>query len=288
MIAHLLLATALVAPPDSLPGVFVSTAWLSGHLGDPSVVIVHVDRDRKVFDAGHLPGARFLPLGAIVVTRDGLPNELPPVAQLDSVFESLGVTNESRVVFYGDPLGAARAFFTLDVLGHGDRAAILDGGLAQWRAEGRAVTTMAPVFSRGNFIPAPRTDVVVSADEVNRERLTRAAALLDARPQDEYTGLKAGEGVPRPGHIPTATNLFWQTLLVDGGTVLRPRDELTQRFAAAGAGGQPVVTYCRTGVQASYLYAVARHLGLAPRLYDGSFIEWSRRGDLPVTLGPNP
>ncbi|HEY0036304.1 MAG TPA: rhodanese-like domain-containing protein, partial [Longimicrobium sp.] len=39
-----------------------------------------------------------------------------------------------------------------------------------------------------------------------------------------------------------------------------------------------VVVYCRTGVQASWDYFVARHLGYQVKMYDGSFIDWSRRG----------
>ena len=50
-------------------------------------------------------------------------------------------------------------------------------------------------------------------------------------------------------------------------------------LAAEQAGVKPgaqIVTYCRTGGQASFLYTVARHLGYDVRLYDGSFIDWSR------------
>jgi thiosulfate/3-mercaptopyruvate sulfurtransferase len=43
-----------------------------------------------------------------------------------------------------------------------------------------------------------------------------------------------------------------------------------------------IVVYCPTGVQASHLYYVARYLGYSPRLYDGSYLEWSRRPELPA------
>ncbi|HEU0053249.1 MAG TPA: rhodanese-like domain-containing protein, partial [Longimicrobium sp.] len=45
------------------------------------------------------------------------------------------------------------------------------------------------------------------------------------------------------------------------------------------ARGSTVVVYCRTGVQASYLYFVSRYLGYDTKMYDASFIDWSRRGD---------
>ncbi|HKP76352.1 MAG TPA: rhodanese-like domain-containing protein, partial [Longimicrobiaceae bacterium] len=44
-----------------------------------------------------------------------------------------------------------------------------------------------------------------------------------------------------------------------------------------------VVVYCRTGVQASWDYFVARYLGYQVKMYDPGFIDWSRRGaDFPV------
>lgn len=57
-------------------------------------------------------------------------------------------------------------------------------------------------------------------------------------------------------------------------------------FSDAGAkSGRTVVTYCRTGVQASFLYFVARYLELPVKMYDGSFVEWSRNADAPVVTG---
>jgi thiosulfate/3-mercaptopyruvate sulfurtransferase len=65
--------------------------------------------------------------------------------------------------------------------------------------------------------------------------------------------------------------------------LLKEPGALAALLADRGAGpGTEVVVYCRTGVQASYLYFVARTAGLAPRLYDASFIDWSRRAELPV------
>jgi thiosulfate/3-mercaptopyruvate sulfurtransferase len=49
-----------------------------------------------------------------------------------------------------------------------------------------------------------------------------------------------------------------------------------------------VVTYCRTGVQASHAYLVARLLGFSVRMYDASFIDWSRQTDRPVVRGAAP
>ena len=268
---------------------FVSADSLVVALADPGTVVLHVARDRADYGSGHLAGARFLPLAAIVVERDGVPNELPEPAALDSVFESLGVTDESRVVLYGEPLLAARAFFTLDYLGHGDQVAVLDGGLAAWRAGGHPVTKDAPpvVTPAGRFTPRLRPELVVDAAWVASRLPARRVAVLDARPADEYAGDKAGEGVERPGHITGAANLFWKaTIVSDAEPWLLPEDSLRALFTRSGvARGDTVVTYCRTGVQASHLYLVARHLGYEVRMYDASYLDWSRRGALPVERG---
>jgi thiosulfate/3-mercaptopyruvate sulfurtransferase len=93
--------------------------------------------------------------------------------------------------------------------------------------------------------------------------------------------------VQRPGHIPGAANLFWEeTIESPDRPALRGVEELRAMFEAAGASpGDTVVTYCRTGMQASFAYFVARHLGYEAKMYDPSFLDWSRRTELPVETG---
>ncbi|HSE28869.1 MAG TPA: sulfurtransferase [Gemmatimonadales bacterium] len=276
-------------PSATVSPYFVTPDLLAAALADAGTVVLHVARDRNEYDAGHVPGAQFLPLGAIVVERDGVPNELPEPATLDSVFESVGVTDGSRVVLYGEPLVAARAYFTLDYLGHGEQVAVLDGGLGAWRLAGRPVTrdAQAAAPAAGGLTARPRPDLVVGAAWVAERLQAPGVAMLDARPADEYSGDKAGEGVERPGHITGAASLFWkETIVSDVDPRLVDAARLGALFVAAGAEpGDTVVTYCRTGVQASHLYLVARRLGYVVRMYDGSYLDWSRREALPVATG---
>jgi thiosulfate/3-mercaptopyruvate sulfurtransferase len=108
--------------------------------------------------------------------------------------------------------------------------------------------------------------------------------ILDARPTAEYQGEVPGETIERPGHIPGAVNFPWRESFTrqDPPTLL-DRQELQDILARAGlTPGREVVVYCRTGTQASWLYFVARYLGYSPRLYDGSYMEWSADPSLPV------
>ncbi len=262
----------------------VSPAWLSAHLGQPGVVVIHADRDRTAYDAGHIAGSHYLALASIIVERDGVPNELPTVAALDSVLESIGIGDDSRVIITGDPLAAARLFFTLDYLGHVSHAALLDGGTPAWVAAGFPVAQESANPGRATFTPAPRPGVLADAAWVHAHLHDSTVALLDARPAADYAGTPGTS--PPSGHIPGARNIFWKTTL--GGTppALLDRAALEAMFKAAGAApGDLVVTYCRTGVQASFLYFVARYLGYDVKLYDGSFAEWIQLAGMPIEQG---
>ena len=275
----------------TLPSILVSTAWLAEHLDDSGLVVLHVAHRRSEYDAGHVPGARFLEYERIAPEVDGIPVELPSPELLRRAFEDVGVGDGARVVLYGDPMSAARAWATLDWMGLGDRAAVLDGGLAAWRAERRRVTRQAPPPPvRGTLTVHAQPERFVSASWV-RERLDDARyALVDARPAREYTGADGGhDGMHAAGHIPGAHNLYWQELLVSRDDArLRPPAELRARFAQAGvAPGDTVVAYCFIGMRASVTYFVSRLLGFPTRLYDGSWVDWSARA-LPAVKGAAP
>lgn len=277
-------AASDAAAPAVRSEMLVTGEWLAGRLEDPEVVVLHVGPDRLAYEQGHVPGARYLPLGSLFAERDGIANELPDAEHLDSVFESVGVGDGSRVVVYGPPLAAARTFFTLDQLGHGDRTALLDGGLEGWRAGGHPLTTHEPEVARASFTPRPGPERVVDADWVLSRLEAPAVALLDARPAAQYSGADPGGDVSRAGHIPGAGNLFWEETLRPGDVpALKDPESLRALFRQAGVEpGDTVVAYCRTGMQSSVAYFVARYLGYETKMYDASFMDWSRRPELPV------
>ena len=265
----LVLALPLLATAAVKSEMLISTEWLAAHLNDSKVVVLHVAANRTAYDAGHVPGARFVAQSELVVTRDGIPNELPPVADLQALFEQLGVSDGTRIVLYGEAsmIPAARAYFTLDYLGHGEHAALLDGGLDQWKRENRALSTEAPIVAAGKLTPKVKADLVAKTDQVKQRA---GFSLLDARSQTEYNGAN--------GHIPNSQNVNW----IDGqvsrdNMTLQSEDALRKLYEAAGiTPGKQVVTYCNSGMQASVSYFTLKYLGYDVKLYDGSFSEWTR------------
>jgi thiosulfate/3-mercaptopyruvate sulfurtransferase len=286
LFACALVSTTGVAgqPPSTAGGRLFSTAELAARLNDPRLVVLHVVDRSSTFEQGHIPGARPIQYASVAVDgSDGLGAELPLMAELERVFEDAGVADTSHVVIYGATVPAARVFFTLDAAGH-PQVALLDGGLKAWQAEGRPIATGAPAsVTRGAWSPRLRAERMATAQWIQKE--AGRFALVDVRPDDEFTGADGGiGGTHAAGHIDGARQLPWNTLVGSDGRFL-PKDQLRAKLEAAGAApGRPVVSYCMVGMRASVVYFVARHLGLDAKLYDGSIIDWGRRG-LPTKRG---
>jgi thiosulfate/3-mercaptopyruvate sulfurtransferase len=237
------------------------------------------------YSEGHIPGARFINLDQITVKRGDVPNELAPVEQLQKIFRDAGVTSTSRVVIYGDRynLLAARAYYTLDYLGIAEHAALLDGGLNKWKNELRPLTIDVPNVKPGTLALKANPKILVDTEAMKKLSADKSVSLIDARPLEEYSGERRSEDVSKLGHIPGSSHLYWMDLLVSReNPVLLSPEELRKKFQAAQAGGK-VVTYCRTGMQSSFDYFVAKYLGYDASMYDASFFEWSAE-DLPAEV----
>lgn len=270
---------ANAAAQQSVPQILVQTNWVATHLNDPNIVILHVGASKASYDVGHIPGARFLPMSDLAITRNGIPNQLPGVDALRASFERAGVDSKSRVVLYGDMIGmlAARAYFALDYLGYGNRAALLDGGLEKWKAEHRYLSTAVLPFRVGGLSVKAHPELIADLPALKQMVANQKATLIDARPPDEYSGARAGDGIARGGHIPGAKNVFWiDNLVSKDNPILKSAAEMRAKYATAGVRrGAKLVVYCRTGVQAAHDYFTLKLLGFSPVLYEGSFFEWS-------------
>lgn len=258
----------------------VSTAWLAEHLKDPNVAVLHIADSRSDYKRGHIPGARYLAMSSISDNSTTLNAELPSLEQLQRVFSDVGVGDDTRVVLYATNWfpNAARAYYTLDYLGHGDKAALLDGGIEQWLAEDRPTSSETPKFVPTTFSPHVHESVRALLDEVKQavESTTAEEQIIDARPGRRYTA----------GHLPGAVSLYWQdTLVSEDHPVFQSPEKLRALYATRGIKpGKKIVTYCEIGLQASHAYFLAKYLGYEAAMYDGSYQEWTAR-NLPVVKG---
>jgi len=286
-------STAIVHAQESAPmtaansnGVrsemLVSTKWLADHLKDPNVVLLHLADNMSDYKRGHIPGARYLSMKKITTDNGPISTELPSVDQLQKTFSELGVGDNTRVVIYATNWfpDAARAYFTLDFLGHGDKAALLDGGIEQWLAEDRPVSGETPVFSPATFTPHVHENFRALLDQVKNDVDAKPGEepeqLIDARPARRYSA----------GHLGGASNVYWQdTLVSEENPVFLSPEKLHAIYSSRGiVPEKKIVTYCEVGLQASHGYFLAKYLGYDAAMYDGSFQEWSSK-DLPLVKG---
>jgi thiosulfate/3-mercaptopyruvate sulfurtransferase len=204
------------------------------------------------------------------------------VDQLQKAFSDLGVGDNTRVVIYATNWfpDAARAYFTLDYLGHGDKAALLDGGIEQWLAEDRSVSGETPKISPATFTPHVHENFRALLDEVKSDLDAKPGReqeqIVDARPARRYEA----------GHLAGASNIYWQdTLVSEENPVFQSPEKLRAIYASRGiVPGKKIVTYCEVGLQGSHAYFLAKYLGYDAALYDGSYQEWSSK-NMPVVKG---
>jgi len=268
----------------------VSTAQLTASLKDPKLVLLHVGFDRKAYDNAHIPGARFVLWKDITVTRNGaanqpIVNQIPPFETLRAALEKVGVSDDSRVIIYGDfPLPATYIYYMLDVFGQKNHAIFMDG-LDKWTAEKQAVDKLVPTVTPGKLTGKPRTELMFDLAAMQKIVAEKKVTLIDARPPDHFSGATVFPDTPRGGHIPGAKNVFWMsTLATQTSPTLKSTADIKALYQAAGLkpGDQPLI-YCRSGLMATHDYFTMKLAGFQPLgIFNGSFGEWSQASGTPV------
>ena len=273
----------------------VSTDWLAAHLRTPDLVVldcsVRVETDasgafqnisgRADFEDAHIPGAGFADLteelcDATAKIEFALPD---PRAFCDAMGQ-LGVGDDSRVVLYDSMLNAwaARVWWMLRWVGF-DRAAILDGGLDLWRAEGRPLVGGPSAVRPRTLTPRPRPHLIADMTEVRAAVAGNGSQLIDTLPTDSFNGEVAIYG--RGGHIPGAVNVCGMELVDETGRY-RPQAQLQALHMDVPGDGRKI-TYCGGGILASSNAFIMTRLGYRDvAVYTASLQEWAADPENPM------
>ncbi len=270
----------------------VTTEWLANELGASDLRIVDctkhlagTGRDALAeYEAGHIPGAVFMDLADLTDTSNPVENMLPSAEKFASRMQSLGLGDGSRIVLYDDSAvkTAARAWFMLKMFGAHD-VALLDGGIAKWKAEGRPLAQGKEQLRHRHFTAWQDDTGVRTKADVLANLHSKAEQVVDARGATRWSG---ADPDPRPGiaagHIPGSMNVPFTDLYNADGT-FKDKAGLKAAFEAAGVDlGKPVTTSCGSGVTASVLLFALSLLGKEDTaLYDGSWTEWGADPDTP-------
>jgi thiosulfate/3-mercaptopyruvate sulfurtransferase len=290
-------ATVAQDAPQSAMGTLVTTEWLSQHLNDSDLVVLDCNvimqpkegggmrslSGRAAYENGHIPSAGFADLTSdLCDTSSAMGFALPTPEEFCAAMGALGVGDNSRVVLYDSfrSVWAARVWWMLRWVGF-DRAALLDGGLKAWSAEGRPLSTEPAGHRTRTLTPKPRPELIAYYDEVSAAISADSISLIDAMHEPHFQGSMALYG--RPGHIPGAINVP-ATSLVDTLGHYRSQEELAALFD-----GDPqarAITYCGAGVAASSNAYVMHRLGFTNvAVYMASLQEWAADSANPMVVG---
>ena len=276
-------------------------AVLAGGNGDVVLLdcgfdLADTEAGQRAYDAGHLPGAQYAhldrDLSGAKTGRNGR-HPLPPREAFARRVGQWGIGPATRVVVYdaqGGPY-AARAWWMLRWLGH-SAVAVLDGGVAAWRAAGGPLETRVPAPQPRPPYPAqapamPAVDVAALLASLGNGPGHGSWRVLDARSPERYRG-EAEPIDPVAGRIPGAINRFHRENLQAGGRFKAPavlRAEFARLGIDAGAAAG-VAHQCGSGVTACHNLLAMAHAGLdGSALYPGSWSEWCADVALPRERG---
>lgn len=275
--------------------VLVDGSWVEERLGDPNLVVLEVDERPLVYRLGHIPGAHCLDWHTDL--QDPVARDIPDRDAVTRLWRRIGLRADSTVIFYGDKSNwyACFGFWLFRLYGARDLR-LLDGGRQTWLAEERPLTRDEPPENVVAATATPRSNPRVRATRQDvTDGVRDGIQLLDVRTPEEYRGDVLtlpgypDEGAQRPGHIPGALSMPWDTA-VDLDGRLHPDDVLRQRLAEHGVDlAAPSITYCRIGERSAHTWFVLQELlGARARNYDGSWTEWGSMIGMPVALGDDP
>jgi thiosulfate/3-mercaptopyruvate sulfurtransferase len=239
------------------------------------------------FDEKHLDGALFVDLNTQLAdikedVSQGGRHPLPTMERFSETLAALGISPQSHVVIYDDQNGsnaAARFWWMLKSIGH-DKVQVLDGGIQGAVKAGFPTSSEISIPNQSAPYKIEKWNLpLADMAEVEKVSQDKNHMVIDVRDNERFNGEKEPIDLVA-GHIPGAVNIPFMTNLDRDGFYLSP-DELKSKYLKEFNAIKPenVIVHCGSGVTACHTLLAIAYAGLdIPKLYVGSWSEWSRNG----------
>lgn len=266
----------------------VTPEWVAARANNPSVRILDVRMEFGDYLPGHVPNAVHLADTVVRGPREGVPVMYLPVPLQAELLMRAGVKDNQTVILYsnGDAVpGATMIAYILEKIGHPD-VKIIDGGWGAYKAT-QKTAQQYPQYKPGT-LSVHESKTYVTTDEVVQAIGKPGYKLIDARDQDDFLGQT--QRWMRNGHIPSAINIPWPSLMdKDNQHKFKTAAEMQAIYDKNGIKkSDTIIVYCGTSRDATIHYTILKHILGYPKvlLYEGSWTEYVSHPELPIKTGP--
>ena len=206
----------------------------------------------------------------------------------EQIFSKLGINADSEVLVYGFTMpeqgfgDEARVVYTFNYAGF-DKVKFIDGGFKQVEKLGFN-KNYEPTKDRLDVSDVVRSEATqnekaIFTDELLSKLGSNDVQIIDTRLEVEFNG-RVIYGENKAGHIPGAISLPFNSL-VDKEGFVKSREELEKYVNEKGLDKDKLqITYCTTGVRASYVAVILEELGFNVRNYEPSFARYANVGEV--------
>ena len=204
------------------------------------------------------------------------------------IFNILGIKEDTEVLVYGFTMpnqgfgDEARVVYTFNYVGF-DNVKIIDGGFDKVEQLGLN-KNYNPENDRINVSSVVREEAqdnkkAIFTDELLSLVNSADVQIIDTRLEAEYNG-RVIYGENKAGHIPGSISVPFNSLVDEDGFI-KSREALEEYFVSKGLDKNKLqITYCTTGVRASYVAVILEELGYKVRNYEPSFARYANVGEV--------
>ena len=204
------------------------------------------------------------------------------------IFNILGIKENTEVLVYGFTMpnqgfgDEARVVYTFNYAGF-DNIKIIDGGFDKVEQLGfnKNYNPETDRINVSNIVreEAPDNEKAIFTDELLSLVNSANVQIIDTRLEAEYNG-RVIYGENKAGHIPGAISIPFNSLVDEDGFI-KSREALEEYFVSKGLDKNKLqITYCTTGVRASYVAVILEELGYKVRNYEPSFARYANVGEV--------